>query len=103
MINSVINSSKQQLQSNKQKVGGTRQKQAQPAKKSAGSGGLSNKQVREITELYYSSMAFYRTGQLIKAREGFVKIIKSGLIPESMANTIRGYIADIDNSLAGNK
>lgn len=62
-----------------------------------------DKQAKEIADLYYSSMAFYRTGQLIKAREGFVKILKSGLIPESMAKTIRGYISDIDNSLAGNK
>ena len=62
-----------------------------------------DKRTNEIKELYYSSMAFYRTGRLIKAREGFVKIINSGLIPESMANTIRSYIADIDNSLARNK
>lgn len=62
-----------------------------------------DKQAKEIAELYYSSMAFYRTGQLMKAREGFVKVLKSGLIPESMAKTIRGYVSDIDNSLAGNK
>lgn len=62
-----------------------------------------DKQAKEITDLYYNSMAFYRTGQLLKAREGFIKILKSGSIPESMANTIKGYISDIDNSLAGNK
>jgi predicted CXXCH cytochrome family protein len=60
-----------------------------------------DKKAKEIADLYYSSMAFYRTGRLIKAREGFVKILKSGLIPESMAKTIRGYISDIDNSLSG--
>jgi predicted CXXCH cytochrome family protein len=63
----------------------------------------SDKKIREITELYYSSMAFYRTGQFLQAREGFVKIINSGLIPESMVKTIRGYISDIDKSLAGNE
>ena len=62
-----------------------------------------DKQLREIAELYYNSMAFYRTGQLLKAREGFVNILNSSLIPESMAKTIRGYISDIDNSMARNK
>lgn len=81
MIDSVINRNEQQLENNNQ----------------------SDKQAREIAELYYSSMAFYRTGQLLKAREGFVKILNGGLIPESMAKTIRGYISDIDNSLARNK
>jgi len=81
MIDSVITRNEQQLENNNQ----------------------SDKQAREIAELYYSSMAFYRTGQLIKAREGFVQILNSGLIPESMAKTVRGYISDIDNSLARNK
>jgi predicted CXXCH cytochrome family protein len=61
------------------------------------------KQKKETAELYYSSMAYYRTGQLVKAREGFVKILKSGSIPEAMAKTIRGYISDIDNSLTQNE
>jgi len=47
-------------------------------------------------------MAFYRTGQLLQAREGFVKILKSGLIPESVVKTIQGYISDIDKSLVKN-
>jgi predicted CXXCH cytochrome family protein len=63
----------------------------------------SDRQKTEMSELYYSSMAFYRTGQLTKAREGFVKILKSGSVPEAMAKTIRGYISDIDNKLAGNE
>ena len=63
----------------------------------------SDKRAREITELYYSSMAFYRTGQLLKAREGFVEILNTGLIPESMAKTIQDYISDIDNSMTRNK
>jgi len=81
MIDSVITNKEQQLENDEQ----------------------SDKQIREITELYDSSMAFYRTGQLIRARDGFVKILNSGLIPESTAKTIRGYIADIDNSLARNE
>jgi len=55
---------------------------------------------RKIAELYNSSMAFYRGGQLAKAREGFVQILASGLIPGDMAKTIKGYIADIDGILA---
>jgi predicted CXXCH cytochrome family protein len=81
MIDSVINNKQQQIETDKQ----------------------SDKKIKEIADLYYNSMAFYRTGQLLRAREGFVKIINSGLIPESMAKTIRGYISDIDNSLAGNE
>ena len=77
MINSVINSPEQKIENDKQS--------------------------KEIAELYYSSMAFYRTGQLIKAREGFVKVLKSGLIPESMTKTILSYISDIDNSLVRNE
>jgi len=81
MIDSVITRNERQLDNNNQ----------------------SDKQAREIAELYYSNMAFYRTGQLLRAREGFVKILNCGLIPESMAKTIRGYISDIDNSLTRDK
>ncbi|MFQ6034428.1 MAG: cytochrome c3 family protein [Sedimentisphaerales bacterium] len=55
---------------------------------------------REIAELYYRSLAFYRTGQLEKAREGFVKVLQSGLVPEPMVKTIGGYLVHIDNTLA---
>jgi predicted CXXCH cytochrome family protein len=79
MIDSAINNEKQQAEKDKQ----------------------SDKKIKEISDLYYSSMAYYRTGQLIQARQGFIKILNSGLIPEPMAKTIRGYISDIENSLAG--
>ena len=59
-----------------------------------------SRQEREIAELYYSSMTFYRAGQLEKAREGLVKVFKSGLIPPAMARTIQNGLADIDNRLA---
>jgi predicted CXXCH cytochrome family protein len=55
---------------------------------------------KEIVELYYRSMELYRAGQLIRAREGFVKVLKSGLAPAPIAKTIRGYLVDIDNTLA---
>lgn len=59
-----------------------------------------SRQEREIAELYYSSMTFYRAGQLEKAREGLVKVLNSGLIPPAMAKTIQDDLADIDNHLA---
>jgi len=55
---------------------------------------------KEIAELYYHSIEFYQAGQLEKAREGFVKVLKSGLAPAPIAKTIRGYVVDIDNTLA---
>lgn len=58
-----------------------------------------SKKKREIAELYYSSMTFYNSGQLEKAREGLVKVLKSGLIPPAMAKTVKQYLADIDNTL----
>ena len=78
-------------------------KQGQTAVKSGESKNQSDRQIKETADLYYRSMAFYRAGRLSRAREGFVKLLKSGLIPESMAKTIRGYVLDIDNSLAKNK
>jgi sugar lactone lactonase YvrE len=57
------------------------------------------KKKRKIAELYYSSMAFYNAGRLEKAREGLVKVLKSGLIPPEMARTVEQYLADIDNTL----
>ncbi len=57
-------------------------------------------QQREIAELYYRSIAFYRAGQLEQAREGLAKVLESGLIPALMAKTVEGYLADIDNALA---
>ena len=58
-----------------------------------------SKRKREIAELYYSSMAFYNAGQLEKAREGLVKVLKSGLIPPAMAKSVEQYIEDIDKTL----
>jgi len=54
---------------------------------------------KQIVELYSRSMNYYRTGQLEKAREGFIEVINSGLIPPPMAKTLQGYIARIDSIL----
>lgn len=58
------------------------------------------KRRQEVADLYYRSMAYYRDGQLGRARDGFVEVLNSGLIPAEMENTVRGYIADIDRRLA---
>jgi TolA-binding protein len=58
------------------------------------------KRQKEVADLYYRSMAYYRDGQLGRARDGFVQVLSSGLIPPEMQNTIRAYIADIDRTLA---
>ncbi|UCG56712.1 MAG: hypothetical protein JSU70_17830 [Phycisphaerales bacterium] len=55
---------------------------------------------KAVAELYYRSMALYRGGKLQEAREGFLKVAESGLIPAPMAKTVRGYIAEIDSALA---
>jgi predicted CXXCH cytochrome family protein len=54
---------------------------------------------RDVAELYYRSMAFYHAGQFEKAREGLVKVLKSGLVPEPMIITIKGCLTNIDNVL----
>jgi predicted CXXCH cytochrome family protein len=59
-----------------------------------------SKEQREIAELYYRSMEYYRKGKLKRAKEGLVKVLNSGLVPAPMADTIRAHIADIENRLA---
>ena len=54
---------------------------------------------QEIADIFYASMNLYRDGKLAQAREGLVTVLKSGLIPQAMGTTIRGYIADIDERL----
>mgnify|MGYP000409698539 CR=1 FL=1 len=54
----------------------------------------------QIADLYRRSLALYRSGQFDQARDGFVKVLNSGLIPVEMARTVQGYLADIDNRAA---
>lgn len=70
------------------------------AAQSEKSGDLMSKREREVADLYYQSMAYYRDGQLTKAKKGFIEVLKSGLIPDLMAETIRRYMLDIDLKLA---
>jgi len=57
------------------------------------------KRQNEVAELYYRSLGYYDIGQLEKARDGFVKVIASGLIPPKMVESIEGYLAAIDARL----
>ena len=59
-----------------------------------------SKNTREIAELYYLSLAFYYAGQLEKAREGLNEVLKSDLIPQDVAKTIKDDLIGIDNHLA---
>jgi len=54
---------------------------------------------KEIAELYYQSLGFFRTGQFEKAREGLIKVAASSLISPPMKIAIEGYLAQIDNLL----
>ncbi|MBN2138989.1 MAG: hypothetical protein JW720_14365, partial [Sedimentisphaerales bacterium] len=59
------------------------------------------KRQKEVAELYYRSLGYYEMGQLQKARDGFVKVIASGLIPPKMVESLEGYIAAIDSRMNG--
>lgn len=57
-------------------------------------------QKTQNAELYYRSMSLYRAGRLEEAREGFMKVLNSGIIPPAMAETIEFYLRDINNTLS---
>jgi len=95
-----ITTTEGELEKVKQERPATEEKPGEPPAESEKSNEQPSERKKEIAELYYRSMALYRTGQLIRAREGFVKVLKSGLAPAPIAKTIRGYVADIDNTLA---
>ena len=53
----------------------------------------------EMVALFYRSIGLYYTGQLEKAREGFVKVGASGLIPALMEKARDRYLTEIDKLL----
>jgi len=53
----------------------------------------------EIDALYQSSKALYQSGRLEKAREGFIKVLKSGVLSSSETTMVRSYLTDIENRL----
>ena len=56
-------------------------------------------QKKQITELYNRSVELYRAGQLEKAREGFVKVARNGLLAAQEGMTAEDYLVKIDNAL----
>lgn len=100
LMDIAITTTEGELEKVKQERPGTEEKPKEPAAEPEKSNNQLSKSKKEIAELYYSSLALYRAGQLIRAREGFVKVLKSGLAPAPIAKTIRGYVVDIDNTLA---
>jgi len=60
-------------------------------------------QKQKIAELYYRSVKLYRSGQLQEARNGFVTVLRSGLIPPAMEKTIENFLVDIENTLAARR
>lgn len=70
------------------------------ATQSPRSGDLMSQQERQVADMYYRSIVLYRDGQLARAKEGFIEVLESGLIPDPMAETVRRYVLDIDLKLA---
>ena len=48
-----------------------------------------------IAQKYYEGMKAYHSGDFATAEKGFTEVLESGLMPAAMAETIRGYLADI--------
>ena len=57
-------------------------------------------EAKKVAELYHRSMGYYYAGEMEKAREGFIEVIASGLIPSPMVKTLQGYLLRIDARLA---
>ena len=57
------------------------------------------KEQSAVAELYYLSLAFYYAGQMEKAREGLIEVLKNDSIPPAVAKTIKDDLANIDKRL----
>ncbi len=63
-----------------------------------GAGNMLNGPANGVHNLYYESIKAYQSGDLQKAKEGFTKVLVNGQLPVLMAETIRGYLAEIENA-----
>ncbi|MBP7050322.1 MAG: hypothetical protein KBE65_04840, partial [Phycisphaerae bacterium] len=54
-----------------------------------------------VAETYYRSMTAYHAGELEAAREGFTKVLDSGELPAVMVDSVRDYLARIEEAQAG--
>ena len=57
-------------------------------------------QKEEIAGIYKESVELYKAGQLEKARDGFLKVAKSGLLTAPQGETAEDYLVKIDKTLA---
>lgn len=55
----------------------------------------------EIAQLYYQSINAYHAGDLEQARQGFVRVSNSDLVPDVIRQAIQEYINTIDYMLSG--
>jgi hypothetical protein len=60
-----------------------------------------DKQRKELTDLYNRSVELYRTGEIEKAREGFVEVARYGLLIAPKGQTAEDYLIQIDSVLTG--
>ncbi|MHC4104418.1 MAG: hypothetical protein ACYSR9_05710, partial [Planctomycetota bacterium] len=72
----------------------TERKPARPAAVKKPVEGLDKRQ-KEISDLWTRSIGLYHTGQLEKAREGFVRIVSNDLTPLLMKKTAESYLSQI--------
>jgi hypothetical protein len=59
----------------------------------------SDKQRKEITEIYNRSVQLYRAGEIEKARNGFVEVAKYGMLVVPKGQTAEDYLIQIDSIL----
>ena len=58
-----------------------------------------SKQEQSIAEIYYRSIQQYHAGELVKAREGFLQVLKSVSLPQPLRDTVQSYVEKIDQAL----
>ncbi len=56
-----------------------------------------------IAETYYESVKAYHAGDYETARVGFNEVLESGVMPVTMTEDIRGYLADMEGAKSGRK
>ncbi|MBN1359021.1 MAG: hypothetical protein JW993_00435 [Sedimentisphaerales bacterium] len=58
-----------------------------------------SERARAIAESYYLSIKLYRAGRLAEARQGFLDVLGSGLLPEPVKKTVEQYLERINRAL----
>ena len=66
----------------------------------------SQKQARDqhtidMAQLYYQSIKLYHAGKLQAARQGFIQVYESDVVPDVIQKAIEGYVDTIDALLSG--